>query len=57
VYDDTPGDTIPVAYDRNAFSAARSQGLVLFHHHNRSGNRVDVLPLNVHVLTLPIIGK
>jgi CHRD domain len=57
VYTDQPGDTIPVIYDRAAFTAARSQGLVLFHHHNRSGNRVDVLPLNVHVLNLPFVAK
>jgi subtilisin family serine protease len=56
-YEDGPGDTIPVNYDRAAYAAAGSQGLLLFHHHNRSGNRVDALPLNIRVLYLPILRK
>jgi hypothetical protein len=57
LYDDGPGDTIPVKYDRGAYAAVNSQGLLLFHHHNRSGNRVDALPLNVRVFYLPILRR
>jgi subtilisin family serine protease len=57
IYDDGPGDTIPAIYERAAFAAAGSRGLLLFHHHNRTGTRVDALALNVRVLYLPIIRK
>jgi hypothetical protein len=57
LYDDGPGDTIPVKYDCGAYAAVNSQGLLLFHHHNRSGNRVDALPLNICVLYLLIVRR
>ena len=57
LYDDGPGDTVTVKYDRGAFAAAGSKGLLLFHHHNQSGAHVDALPLNIHVGYMPIIRR
>jgi subtilisin family serine protease len=42
-YDDLPGGEIPLAYNRAAFEASRSQGVLLLHHMNRRGERAEVL--------------
>jgi len=43
---DLDGATVPVAFDLPAFEAAGSLGILLLHHHNRSGERVEVVPLH-----------
>jgi len=43
IYEDLSGNTISVAYDRNAFIAAESKGLLLLHHHNGFGNRAQAI--------------
>jgi len=42
-YFDTPGNTIPVQYNRADFYAAGSRGALLLHHHNTAGNHDQVL--------------
>ncbi len=41
-YQDLPGQTIPVKLTPIAFVRAGSRGLLLLHHHNRTGDRVEV---------------
>jgi hypothetical protein len=42
-YEDLNGNLINVSYDRNAFIAAGSQGLLLLHHHNGLVNRAQAV--------------
>jgi subtilisin family serine protease len=53
---DLPGETISFSYDRNALAANGSEGVLLMHHHNATGNRVDVVQLQGSLLYLPIIS-
>jgi hypothetical protein len=57
VYEDLPGETISVKYNAATFLRAGSQGLLLFHHHNREGDRVEVLDLQGTTLYLPLIMR
>jgi hypothetical protein len=43
VYDDLNGNSIPVAFDRDAYNAAGSLGLLLLHHHNATPNQAQVI--------------
>jgi hypothetical protein len=43
VYEDVSGNVINVDYDRAAYIAAGSQGLLLLHHHNRLSNRAQAV--------------
>jgi hypothetical protein len=48
IWGDRPGDSINVAYPSlAAYEAAGSQGVLLLHLHNGSGNRAEVLPVTV----------
>ncbi len=40
---DVPGETIGVNFDAQAFANNRSQGVLLLHHHNKQGTRVQTL--------------
>lgn len=56
-YADLPGETIPVEFDREAFEAAESLGVLLLHHHNRIGEQsetVNALDIKYRVF-LPMI--
>ena len=46
-WDDLDGASIPVSYDREAYLANGSEGLLLIHHHNASGNRAEVVGIVV----------
>ena len=39
VYTDLPGTTIPVTFDQKALNQNGSQGVLLLHHHNATGQR------------------
>ncbi len=41
--DDLPGETIALKYDRAAFTASKSTGVLLLHHMNMRGDRAEVL--------------
>jgi len=43
IYEDLAGNLISVSYDRNAFIAAGSSGLLLLHHHNGLPNRAQAV--------------
>lgn len=43
MYTDLAGQSIPATYDRAAFAANASRGILLLHHHNLSGARAQVL--------------
>jgi hypothetical protein len=45
MYEDLAGTILTVSYDRNAFIAAGSEGLLLLHHHNGLGNRAQAIPV------------
>lgn len=55
IFNDLPGNTIDLTYDRAAALAARAKGVLLFHHMNTRGNRVQVFPLTI--VHMPIIGR
>lgn len=55
VYNDLPGETIEIAYDRAAALASRSKGVLLLHHMNTRGDRAQVFPLTI--IHLPIIVR
>jgi len=40
---DNPQNTIAVAYDKTAFTAAKSRGILLLHFHNENGKHEEVL--------------
>lgn len=42
-YEDLNGNVINVSYDRNAFVAAGSKGVLLLHHHNGFANRAQAV--------------
>jgi hypothetical protein len=42
-YEDLSGNVISVGYDRNAFIAAGSKGVLLLHHHNGFANRAQAI--------------
>lgn len=44
IFDDLPGMTMPVGYNRDDFRAADSIGAMLLHHYNTEGHRVQLLP-------------
>jgi len=43
IYEDLSGNLINVGYDRNAFIAGGSKGLLLLHHHNGFANRAQAV--------------
>lgn len=43
--DDLDGAVIPLEYDRTAYLANDSQGLLLIHHHNASGQQAEVVEI------------
>jgi hypothetical protein len=43
IYEDLSGNTISVSYNRDAFNAVGSKGLLLLHHHNGFGNRAQAI--------------
>jgi subtilisin family serine protease len=43
---DLDAETIDVDYDAAAYAAAGSQGMLVLHHNNAFGNRVQVVPVN-----------
>jgi hypothetical protein len=43
MYNDLPGNTIPVTYNAAGFEANGSLGALLLHHYNLTGNRAQVL--------------
>jgi subtilisin family serine protease len=45
-YADLDGGSIPVSYNKANFDANGSKGVLLLHHHNASGNRVQAIPVN-----------
>lgn len=45
MYNDLPGNTIPVTYNAANFEANGSLGALLLHHYNLAGNRAQVLPV------------
>ncbi len=44
---DLNNTTIPVGYNLNDFRSANSEGALILHHHNTSGNRAQILPANL----------
>ena len=44
-WDDLDGASIPVEYDREAYLANGTEGLLLIHHHNASGSRAEVVEI------------
>jgi hypothetical protein len=50
-WDDLDGETIPVKADRRAFVANGSEGLLLIHHHNASGERAQIIEV------IPEVGE
>jgi hypothetical protein len=55
-YVDLPGSVIPVGYDRTGANAGKDfNGLLLLHHHNAQGTRVETLLGNSRFL--PVIGR
>ena len=43
IYTDLPGTTIPVTFDQKALNQNGSQGVLLLHHHNATGQRAEVI--------------
>ncbi len=54
---DLDGAVIPIGYDLAAYVAAGSQGVLLLHSHNTTGNHDEALGVNVPTLFLPIVFK
>ncbi len=61
LYADVPETTISYVYNTEAFARNHSQGLLLLHHHNTAGQRVEIVAPRVqqHVaqLMLPLVAK
>jgi hypothetical protein len=57
VYEDLPGKQIPLKYNPAAFAAAKSKGILLLHHHNQKGARVQVVTNSSGMLYLPAIRR
>jgi subtilisin family serine protease len=56
-YADVPG-TLPFAFDRKNFYKNDSVGILLMHHHNKSGDRVNAITINnVELNHLPMIRR
>lgn len=55
-YADINGGSIPVSYTRANYEANRSRGILLLHHHNASGNRVETV-LVAPRLYMPFLAK
>ena len=47
LYADLPGETIPVRFNAEYFTANRSQGMLLLHHHNVTETRAEVVVLGI----------
>ena len=45
-YTDVDGNSVDVDYDKAAFDANNSRGLLLLHHHNAMANRAEAILLN-----------
>ncbi|HEU5014856.1 MAG TPA: S8 family serine peptidase [Roseiflexaceae bacterium] len=61
LYADVPSTTVTYLYDAAAFGRNHSRGLLLFHHHNISGQRAEVVAPGGQAaaiqLALPLIAK
>lgn len=55
-YADVDGGTIPISYDRVNYAANRSRGVLLLHHHNGAGARVETVLINPQ-LFLPLLSR
>lgn len=55
-YADLDGGTIPISYNRANYSANRSRGVLLLHHHNETGAHVETVVVNPR-LFLPLLTK
>jgi subtilisin family serine protease len=56
VWQDTPGQTVPVVFGKLAtYLANESKGVLLLHHHNATGNHAEVVTVNVRQIYLPLI--
>jgi hypothetical protein len=59
-YLDQPGTTIEVTADPAGYSANPPAGILVFHHHNRSGSRTSVVNVNLRwptTIYLPIVDQ
>ncbi|MEA2576148.1 MAG: hypothetical protein QOH93_3446 [Chloroflexia bacterium] len=45
MYNDLPGNTIPVTYNAANYAANGDLGVLLLHHYNLAGNRAQVIPV------------
>jgi subtilisin family serine protease len=58
VHSDADGGTILVDYDRNTMDANGSAGVLLLHHHNGDGARVEAITIDVpEVIYMPFIAR
>jgi hypothetical protein len=46
MFDDLPGTSLSVTYNAASYQANSSKGLLLLHHYNRDGQRVDVVAVS-----------
>jgi subtilisin family serine protease len=46
MFDDLPGNSLNVTYNAANYQANNSKGLLLLHHYNRDGQRVEVVSVN-----------
>ncbi len=49
IFNDLPGASLSILYNLENFLAANSQGALLLHHFNTSGNHAQILPSNLGV--------
>jgi hypothetical protein len=57
VYQDLPGQSIPVKLNPLAFVRGGSRGLLLLHHHNRAGDRVEAFTVPRSRSFLPTVRR
>ena len=60
IYDDLPGKTIPVAFDRQKAGKLGVDTVLLLHHHNGSGDRAELAPVKADIFNnvyLPLIRR
>jgi hypothetical protein len=49
--------TFTITYDKAAFLANHSKGLLLLHFHNQAGNTAEVVPVFTDISFLPLIRR
>jgi len=60
IYQDLNGKVIPVTFNRSAYKLAKSQGVLLLHHHNRLERQAEVVRIRGDFgfrMFLPMIGE